>query len=81
MMDIREEVEDKLSENIRQEIDAEIVQTLKMNEYLSFLGIEPGQNLQDFENMCAEYPSLAKALEHFKQVYDLTIDDWRNNTQ
>ena len=44
-----------------------------------YIGIDTDVLPEDLDNMCERYPSLQKALEQFKNTYNLVKDDWRND--
>jgi hypothetical protein len=44
-----------------------------------YIGIDTDVLPEDLDKMCDRYPSLKKALEQFKNTYNLVKDDWRND--
>jgi len=54
--------------------------TSSMYENLcDYIGIDFSEPPEDLKKMCERYPSLQKALEQFKNTYNLVKDDWRND--
>lgn len=48
-------------------------------ELCEYIGIDVTQGVADLDKMCERYPALQKALEQFKNTYNLVKDDWRND--
>jgi hypothetical protein len=48
-------------------------------ELCEYIGIDVTQGVEDLDKMCERYPALQKALEQFKNTYNLVKDDWRND--
>lgn len=50
-------------------------------ELCEYIGIDVTQGVEDLDKMCERYPALQKALEQFKNTYNLVKDDWRNDNE
>ena len=45
-------------------------------DFCEYAGLDKEQSVENFREMCDRYPALEKALQQFKNTYNMVKDDW-----